>query len=300
MQLAKKASSSFKKVSLDSSSLAEPLTKLGAIFLGNLLCSIAFNGFFIPNQLISGGTGGIAIMTYYLTEIPTGLVVFLLNLPLFFVGAKIIDKKFTIYSFISMITLSSLLGLTADIHKYIEIDDLLLASIFGGILNGVGMGLMFRNKVSQGGLDIVAAIFRKKFNMNVGTVLMGVNTIIVASSSILFGLKPAMYTIIALYIAYQIVDKVQKGLDTKKTVVIISKNSEKLAKEIIGNLKRGVTFLNGEGAYNNDNKKIIYCTVMSTQVGKLKDIVEKIDSDAFITINDVEEVKGKGFKDIGI
>lgn len=300
MQLAKKASSSFKKVSLDSSSLAEPLTKLGAIFLGNLLCSIAFNGFFIPNQLISGGTGGIAIMTYYLTEIPTGLVVFLLNLPLFFVGAKIIDKKFTIYSFISMITLSSLLGLTADIHKYIEIDDLLLASIFGGVLNGVGMGLMFRNKVSQGGLDIVAAIFRKKFNMNVGTVLMGVNTIIVASSSILFGLKPAMYTIIALYIAYQIVDKVQKGLDTKKTVVIISKNSEKLAKEIIGNLKRGVTFLNGEGAYNNDNKKIIYCTVMSTQVGKLKDIVEKIDSDAFITINDVEEVKGKGFKDIGI
>lgn len=288
------------KAGLNTIDLAEPLTKLFAIVLGNLLCALAFNGFLIPNKLLSGGVGGTAIMVHYLTDMPTGWLVFIMNVPIFIIGAKMIDKKFAIYSFISMLVLSLLLSFTEGIYQYINVNDLLLSTIFGGLLNGLGMGIMFRNKVSQGGLDIIAAIFKRKLNMNIGTALMGVNGIIISLSSILFGLQPAMYTIIGLYIAYQIVDKVQQGIDTSKSVIIISDKPLDIANSIMENLNRGATFLNGEGAYSKSDKKIIYCMVTSTQIVKLKEIVEKVDEKAFITINDTEEVKGRGFKSIGI
>ncbi|MGF7060520.1 YitT family protein [Brassicibacter mesophilus] len=280
--------------------VSEYIYKLAIIIMGNLLCAIAFNGFFIPNHLLSGGVGGISIMVYYLTDVSTGLVVFLINIPIFIIGAKIIDKKFTVYSFISMLSLSFLLGFTQDIGKYIELNDVLLGAVFGAVFNGLGMGILFRNRISQGGMDIIAAVLKKKFNINVGTGLMAVNTMIVALSSTLFGLKPAMYTFIAMYIGYQIVDKVQEGIDTKKNVIIISDNAEKLAEAIIKRLKRGVTFLQGEGGYSKCNKKVIYCIVTSTQIGKLKEILEELDPNAFMTINNIQEVKGTGFKNAGI
>ncbi|KPU27318.1 hypothetical protein TR13x_05750 [Caloranaerobacter sp. TR13] len=275
-------------------------SKFVFILLGNLFCAIAFNGFFVPNHLLSGGVGGIAIMIHFLTDLPIGLIIFLINVPIFIIGSRIIDKRFTTYSFISMLTLSFLLELTRGIDQLIMMDDILLAAIFGGVLNGLGMGLMFRNRTSQGGLDIIAAIFKKKYNINIGTGLMGVNTIIIASSSALFGLKPAMYTLIALYTAYKIVDKVQEGLDTKKNVIIISDKSQELGEAIQKKLQRGVTFLKGEGGYTKNNKNVIYCIVTSTQVGKLKEIVEQVDPNAFMTINNIQEVKGKGFKSVGI
>ncbi|WP_242863262.1 YitT family protein [Caloranaerobacter ferrireducens] len=293
MQIAKRMSST-------STNLMDYSSKFVFILLGNLFCSIAFNGFFVPNHLLSGGVGGIAIMIHFLTNLPIGLIIFLINIPIFIIGSKIIDKKFTTYSFISMLTLSFLLELTRGIDQLIMMDDILLAAIFGGILNGLGMGLMFRNRTSQGGLDIIAAIFKKKYNINIGTGLMGVNTIIIASSSALFGLKPAMYTLIALYTAYKIVDKVQEGLDTKKNVIIISDKSQELGEAIQKKLHRGVTFLKGEGGYTKNNKNVIYCIVTSTQVGKLKEIVEEVDPNAFMTINNIQEVKGKGFKSVGI
>ncbi|EOD01888.1 hypothetical protein, YitT family [Caldisalinibacter kiritimatiensis] len=261
---------------------------------------MAFNGFFIPNHLLSGGVGGIAIMAHYLTNIHTGLIIFIINVPIFIIGAKFIDKEFIIYSFVSMFTMSVLLSVTEGIDQYIKTNDMLLEAIFGGALNGLGMGIMFRNRASQGGVDIIAAVAKKKFNVNLGTALMGVNLLIIGLSSVLFGLKPAMYTIIGLYIGYQIVDKIQCGLDTKKTVIIISDKSQQLADEIIVKLKRGATLIDGQGAYSKNNKKLIYCTIMSSQLAKLKELVEEIDPDAFITVNDAQEVKGKGFKHVGI
>ncbi|WP_242851730.1 YitT family protein [Caloranaerobacter sp. TR13] len=295
MQIAKRMSSTSTSVNL-----MDYTSKFVFILLGNLFCAIAFNGFFVPNHLLSGGVGGIAIMIHFLTDLPIGLIIFLINVPIFIIGSRIIDKRFTTYSFISMLTLSFLLELTRGIDQLIMMDDILLAAIFGGVLNGLGMGLMFRNRTSQGGLDIIAAIFKKKYNINIGTGLMGVNTIIIASSSALFGLKPAMYTLIALYTAYKIVDKVQEGLDTKKNVIIISDKSQELGEAIQKKLQRGVTFLKGEGGYTKNNKNVIYCIVTSTQVGKLKEIVEQVDPNAFMTINNIQEVKGKGFKSVGI
>lgn len=298
MLLAKRAR--MNKVNLGFKDFSEPVGKLVAIFLGNFICAFAFNGLLIPNQLLSGGVTGIAIMLHYVIDLPVGLIIFLLNLPIFIVGAKLIDKKFVFYSFFSMVTLSTLMELTKGVNQYIEINDILIETIIGGVLLGIGMGMMFRNKVTQGGTDIIAAILKKKLNIELGTVLMGTNLVIIGFSSVLFGIRPAMYTLIALFISYQIVDKVQQGLDTKKTVFIISSQPQELADAIIVKLHRGATFLNGEGAFNKDNKKIIYCTVTSTQVGKLKEIIDEMDPEAFITINDVKEVKGRGFKSIGL
>ncbi len=293
MEITKRDIFSSKNVSVD-------ISKLGAIIIGNLLCSIALNGFFIPNKLLSGGVGGISIMIYYLTQIPTSLLIFAINIPIFLIGMRIIDKEFIAYSFISMVFLSFSVELTAGIGQYIVLDDIILSAVFGAIFNGVGMGILFRSRVSQGGLDIIAAIFKKKYNINVGTGLMAFNTLIVVIASTLFGLEPAMYTLISMYIGYQIVDKVQEGLDQKKNVMLVSDNAEEIAEVIMKKLNRGVTFLQAEGAYSKSNKKVIYCILTTTQIGKLKEIIEQYDPKAFMTIQSIQEVKGTGFKNIGL
>jgi uncharacterized membrane-anchored protein YitT (DUF2179 family) len=276
------------------------LRKLFFIVLGNLLCAIAFNGFFIPSQLLSGGVGGIALMLRYLLDIPTGITVFLINVPIFIIGAKMVDREFIIYAFISMVAFSTLLTVTAGIGGYFVMEDILLGAIFGGVLNGVGMGLMFRNRLCQGGLDIIATIIKKKFNLNISTGLMILNTTIVSLSSVLFGFSSAMYTIISMYVGYQVVDKVQMGLNVRKNVFIISDKSDELSDEILTSLHRGVTLLEGTGAYTKQGKKVIYCIVNSNEVVKLKALVDKIDPAAFLTINDVVEVRGSGFVNEGI
>lgn len=276
----------------------EFMSKVLSIFIGALICSIAVNGFFIPNKLISGGVTGISLIIHYITNAHTGLLIFILNIPIFMIGAKLIDRKFIGYSFVTMVMMSLLLTLTEGINQYININDVMLEAILGGVLNGLGMGIMFRKKVSQGGLDIIAAIFKKKFNINLGTILMGINTMIVGFSSFLFGLRPALYTMIALFIAYQIMEKVQIGLDVSNSVLIITDKPDDLPQKIHDKIGRGSTFLKAEGTYNKEDKKILYCTAKSTQIGKLKEIIEAHDPKAFMTINSIEEVKGKGFRNI--
>ncbi|CAK7059194.1 YitT family protein [Tissierella carlieri] len=276
--------------------IREIFTKILFIVIGNLLCSLAFNLFFVPNGLLSGGVGGVAIMTQYLTEMPAGISVFLINLPIFVVGVRMIDKKFITYAFISMLVFSSWLTITKDISKYFIVEDILLGSVFGAVLNGLGMGLMFRNGTCQGGLDVIAAILKRKLNVNIGTGLMMVNTVIITLSSLLFGYKAAMYTLISMYIGYQILDKVQTGFNVQKNVVIVSEKSKELSTAIIEQLHRGVTFLKGQGGYTHEDKNIIYCILTSREIAKLKEIVNEVDPKAFFTITDVVEVKGKGFK----
>ncbi len=220
------------KLKLSDDEIKLIIKRLFFIFIGNLMCAIAFNVFFIPNRLLSGGVGGLGIIIQYLTDIPTGISVFVINLPIFIIGSRLIDKEFVSYAFVSMIVFSVLLTVTQNLSKYFIIDDILLAALFGAVFNGVGMGLMFRNRTSQGGLDIIAAILKKRYNINISTGLMTVNTIIISLASILFGYKSAMYTLIALYTGYQILDKVQVGLNVKKNVLIVSDKSDELAEEI--------------------------------------------------------------------
>lgn len=274
--------------------------KMCIIFCANVLCAIAFNGFFVPAKLLSGGVAGIAIMIQYLTDIPSGVIVFLMNIPIFLIGAKRVAKDFAIYGFISMVMFSVLLTVTKNISVYISLDDIVLRSLFGGVINGAGMGLLFRNRSSQGGLDIIAAVLKRKYNLNVGSALMMLNSVILALASILFGLDKGLYTMLSMYVAYHVLDKVQIGFSNKKNLVIISNKPDEIATEILHRLKRGVTFIDGMGAYSKQEKHIIYCIIVSKEVVVAKNIINAIDPHAFVTITDVVEVKGRGFKQVGI
>lgn len=275
---------------------SEKIKKYTMIFIANVFSAIAFNGFLIPNNLLSGGIGGLAVMFFYLTGISTAIFVVAINIPLFALGKKFVDKEFAFNSIVSMFCFSFLLSITSNIASQIQINDLLIETIIGGVLNGIGMGILFSNKSSQGGTDIIAAVIKKKFNIPLGTILMSINAIILSVSSVLFGFRLAMYTIIALFVSYQVMDKVKRGINPEQNAMIISNESDIITKEITHCLNRSATLVEGQGAYSKNSKQIIYCTLPTIEIGKLKEIVEKIDPSAFIAINDLNEVRGGGFK----
>ncbi len=273
------------------------LTNLLIILFANSLCAIAINLFFIPNKLLSGGIGGISIMVQYLFTIPTGITVFLLNLPIFLYGFKKVDRHFALYGSISMLVFSLLLTLTSGLGRYAPTDDILIAAIIGGVLNGSGVGLLFKNRMCQDGLDILATILRRRYGISIGTSLMTVNSLIVILSSLLFDFTAAIYTIIAIITSSKILDRVRVGLNVRKSVFIISDKGEALAEEIRNELNRSVTFLEGMGSYKKVKKMVIYLVVNSNEIVRLKNIIEAVDTNAFTTINDVIEAKGSTFID---
>lgn len=274
-----------------------PSIRVLSLSLGSLFCAVAINGFLAPNHLLSGGVGGIAIILNYIFNLNIGLIVLLVNIPLFLIAFKKLDKDFIVYSLVNMLIYSFFIGITHNISSYIAVDDLILSCVFGGLLNGIGMAITFRNRGSQGGTDIIAALVKKKWNINLGTALMGANLVIVGVGGVVFGIQMAMYTLITMYIGYQVVDKVQMMMDVKKSAMVISDKSDEISKDIMNDMGRGVTFLNGEGAYSKNSTKVIYTIINPVEIPKLKDIVEKYDKDAFITINETQEVKGRGFKE---
>lgn len=290
------------KLRLNSNFLKDYGKKIILIIIACLFSSIAVNVFFVPTKMLSGGISGISILIQYLTDgrVPSGVSLFLINIPVFLFAFKRIDREFAILSFIAMLVLSFTLTVTRGLTKYILVDDILLGAVFGGILNGIGMGILFRNKSSQGGLDVLSVIIRRKYNINIGTGLMFLNTFVILFSSLLFGYKPALYTLIQLFIGYTVLDKVRTGFNVKKNVIIISDSPDIISKRILTELGRGVTFLEGEGAFSHQEKKVIYTILTSIELAKLKEIVHETDPLAFIAVNEVVEVVGRGFKDTEI
>lgn len=271
------------------------IKKLAAVFIGELFCAMAITFFFIPHRLLSGGVGGIAMMIQYLTGYSSGIFILLINIPLFVLGFWKLSRKFMIFTLISTNLLSIFLMLLKYWNFDFQVDDIILSAVFGGVLNGTGMGILFRYATSQGGLDILAMIARKEWNMNIGSALMTMNFVIVAIASALFGVERGMYTLIAMYIAYHCVDKVISGFDIKKQIMIISEKSMEIAQAIMIDPHRGVTLLQGKGAYTGESKQVIYCVANNRQVVRIKQIAEELDPRAFMSISDMVEVSGKGF-----
>ena len=259
------------------------------IIVGITIMSIGVNGFLRQAHLLSGGVAGIATAINYITNINVGFLTFIINVPIFLLGFIFLEKDFLITSLINMVLFSIIIGVTQDIGNIIPIDDILLQSIYGGILCGVGNGLVFRTKSSFGGTDIIGAILKNKLNIYY--------LAIVLISSALFGLNLALYTLIVMFLNAQVMSYTKDALNDEKAVMVFSNNSEPIASEIMKRLIRGVTFLEAEGGYTHEKKKIIYCVVLSREIPKIKEIAMKYDERAFISVNDINEVKGKGFKE---
>lgn len=273
------------------------LQRILALTIGSSFCAVAIGAFLAPLNLLSGGLGGIAIILNKFYGLNIGLLVFLMNIPLFLVAWKKLSREFVAYSLINMTIFSTLLGFAGYLAPYIKLEDTLLAAIIGGVLNGIGMGLTFRGRGSQGGLDIIAALIRKKWDIPLGNALMGANLVIVAVGGAVFGIQNAFYTLIAMYVGYQFLDKIQSIFETKKKVVIISEAAEDISQEIMNSIGRSVTFLQGQGAYSRNEQKVIYSIVSPRELSQLKQIIDKHDKKAFISIDEISEVRGHGFQE---
>jgi uncharacterized membrane-anchored protein YitT (DUF2179 family) len=274
----------------------ESLIRLFFICLGSFITAMAINAFIIPHKLLSGGITGISIIIQYTTNLPSGYLILLFNIPIFLIGLKAVDKDFILYSLIGMVSLSGFLIITKDISKVLVVNDMLLSCIYGGVIGGIGAGIVFRNRASQGGIDIIAVIIKRKVGTSIASLSFAMNLFVVAVGTMIGSIEKAMYTLILMYITSIVIDKVIGGFDIKKMLLIISDKEEEVASAIMQDLDRGVTFFYGEGAYTGDKKRVLYCIITVKQLSRIQKIVEEIDSSAFISIVDASEVKGHGFK----
>lgn len=259
--------------------------------LGSVLASVGLEIFLIPNNIIDGGVTGISIMANHFTNLPLGLFIFVLNLPFLVVGYKQIGKTFTLSTLFSVICLS--IGVSV-LHPVSGItQDILLATIFGGIILGAGIGLIIRNGGSLDGTEIIAIILDKRIGFSIGEIVMFFNLFILGASGLVFGWDRAMYSLIAYFIAFKTIDITVEGLNDSKAVNIISENYKEISEALTDRLGRGVTILYGEGAYKGNETKVIYVVVSRLEIAKLKGVVHGFDENALISIGSVE-VTGKG------
>lgn len=269
------------------------------ITLGCLIASCSINLFLVPSHLLTGGATGIAIIVYYLAHLPIGLQTFAYNLPLLAAAWKTLGRGYTFDVIMGTAIFSFCLDFTRFLNAYAPVNDIMLAAIFGGVFNGIGYGIVFRMNGSTGGFDIIGAIVKKYYSLNMGGVIFGFNCLIMLVAGFLFGVAPAMFTLICMYMNAMVTDKVIAGLNSRKAVLIVSNQSEHIA-EAIMEVGRGVTFLHGQGAFTRRERNVVFVVVTLTQVAKIKMIANAIDSDAFMIIMSANEVMGRGFSSPGI
>jgi uncharacterized membrane-anchored protein YitT (DUF2179 family) len=264
------------------------------LFLGAALVSVGLEIFLIPNRIIDGGIVGISIMASYLTHIPIGIFLFVLNLPFLYIGYKLIGKTFAVSTLFGIAIMS--IGTTL-LHPvdHLTIDPL-LASVFGGIILGIGVGLVIRFGGSLDGTEIIAILLNKRTPFSVGEVVMFFNLFILGSAGFVFTWDRAMYSLIAYYIAFKMIDITIEGFDESKSVWIISDKFQEIGDALMDRLGRGVTYLKGEGGFTGEDKKVIFVVITRLEEAKLKAIVDDIDINAFMAVGNIHDVKGGRFK----
>jgi len=270
------------------------LVKYLVIFVGAIIAAVGLEIFLIPNKVIDGGVVGLSIMAAYVTDLPLGLFLIVLNIPFLYLGYKQIGKNFAIATTIAICFLSFWSAVFEPISPLTH--DPFLAAIFGGIIDGLGVGLIIRAGGSLDGTEIVAIIMDKRSVFSVGEVVMFINLFILSGAGLLFGYDRAMYSLVAYFVIAKMIDVVVKGLDESYAVMIVTRSHEEMTTKLNEELGRGVTLLHGQGGYTGDSKEVLYCVVTRLEVDKLKEIVLSIDENAFVTINAVHDIVGGRFK----
>jgi len=264
------------------------------IIFGAVLMGVGIEEFLVPNKILDGGIVGISIILSHLTGWRLGLFIFILNIPFFFIGYKQIGKTFALSTVLGITVLSLTTSFLHDWPVFTE--DLLLATVFGGIVLGAGVGIVIRYGGSLDGTEILAILANRRLPFSVGEVIMFFNIFIFGTAGFVFGWDRAMYSILAYFIAFKTIDIVIAGLDESKAAWIISEQHKEIGDAILARLGRGVTYLTGEGAYTGDDKKVIFCVITRLEEAKLKSIVEELDESAFLAVGNIAEVRGGRFK----
>jgi uncharacterized membrane-anchored protein YitT (DUF2179 family) len=265
-----------------------------SIVLGALMWSISINGILVHHEFISGGISGLALLIHYLIpKLSIGLMVFLINIPLFIMGWTMISGKFFFFSLLGMFSFSLFLTFTTSFH--ITVANPLLAAVFAGVISGCGSGLIFRSGGSGGGTGIIAMVLNRRLSVRVGIVSSLFNSIPLVLGAFLINLDAALYSIIYVFVSGSVMDRILASFNERRSVFIISAHSFEISQQILNKLHRGATLLTGRGAYTQSPLEIIYSVISLFELAKMKDMVTAIDPKAFLIINETQEVIGKGF-----
>lgn len=263
------------------------------IAVGAILAAYGVQGFIVPSGLSGGGVGGIALLLYYKLKIPIGLMTFALNIPLFVLGWREVNKHFVFKTIWGLVIFSTFLDLFKGIQP-IAFDDIFLGALYGGVISGISSSIVFHFGGSLGGTDIVSKVIQRKYGVAMGNSALAINGVIIMISWAVLGSKVALYTLVTLFVYGRVLDLIQSGVPSK-SITIISDQSEALVDRIMIDLGRGATFLQGRGAYSNEPKNVIICVVSLPEIGRLKQAVREVDPLAFMIVQNAGEVLGRGF-----
>ena len=282
------------------------------IAVGSVLTAAAINVFLVPYKIAPGGISGIATVIYYLSagKFPVGITMLVLNIPLFIVGVKFVGGRFAFRTLFSTILLSFVIDTAEPVTRFFverylvklenmpSYPDILLYSIFGGVLMGIGLGIVFKSGATTGGTDLAARIVNHFApNLTMGQILLFIDTSVVIFAAVAFNsFLLALYAIVTLYISSKVIDAILEGVNFAKSVFIISDKPDEIAKRILAEIDRGVTSLKGTGMYTGDDKQVLFCVLHRGQLPQLKEIVMDVDRKAFVILTDIREVLGEGFK----
>lgn len=272
--------------------------RYAGITLGCFIASASINLFLVPSHLLTGGATGIAIIVYYLTGLPIGLQTLLYNIPILIASWKTMGREYTIDVVIGTVIFSVALDLLKFLNVYAPLSDSMLSAIFGGVFNGIGYGIVFRMNGSTGGFDVIGAIVKKYWSLSMGGAIFAFNCIIMCIAAFLFGIAPAMFTLICMFVNATVTDRVVAGFNHRKAVLIVSDQAQAIAKSIM-EFGRGVTFLHGQGAFTGKERNVVFVVVKLTQLSKIKLITHTVDRHAFMIVMSANEVMGRGFSEPG-
>jgi uncharacterized membrane-anchored protein YitT (DUF2179 family) len=280
------------------------------IVIGSIILAAGFVFFISPYKIVPGGVYGIAIVIHYLTEgvfswapsgLPIGLMGLIMNIPLTIIGIKILGPRFGVKTVVGFVLTSVFMDLITYFYGEAPLvaDDALLSSIFGGVLVGLGLGLIFKSKATSGGSDIVAMIIAKYTKLPLGQLMIYVDSAIVLIGLLVFAdWKIPLYSWIVIYITGKTIDIVLQGMSVDKTLFIISDKFEEIRNRIINDLNRGGTYIPGKGMYNGSDKTIIFTVVNRREMAVLQEYIHEIDPTAFLTVLEANEILGEGFKSL--
>ncbi len=269
----------------------------GLLLLGSLLVAISFNIFLNPNEVASGGVSGISIIVRQLLGIEPAVTQWALNIPLFIAGTWLLGKHFGIKTLIGSIVLPLFVWFTRGLPPLT--DNLLLASIYGGMLIGLGLGLVFRGRGSTGGLDLAAQIVHKYTGISLGLCVAMLDGMVILTAAFVFSPEKALFALIGLFVTSKTINIVQLGMAYSKVAFIISDRAEAIREVILYELDRGLTSLRATGGFTGEDRTVLMVVVGQTEVSRLKDLVRRTDPGAFVILSDTNEVLGEGFKRYG-
>lgn len=273
------------------------LISYGGITAGSGITALGLVLFLIPGKIAAGGVSGLATVIYHLFHLPAGLTMLALNIPLFIAGLRQMGLAFGFKTFYGTVSLSVFVDVLAR-FLVSPTQDPLLSTIYGGLLTGLGLGVVFRCGGTTGGTDLAARIIHRYLKLSVGQALMAVDAAVIILAGVVFNLELALYALLALFLTTKVLDFIQEGFGYAKAALIISEKNQEIGRAILSEMNRGATGLEGRGLYTGASKELLLCVVSRSEITELKDLVVKVDPDAFIVLYDVREVLGEGFQEI--